>query len=106
MSPVLRVAILAAVGVALFFIGLAVGIVSDSDVRQPMYEEVRVEVPVPFPVPVHVPGRVIRVPVPFAIADEQIGAYRVNGFVEFRGRGPAAQMRVYQSRMACFPLEG
>ncbi len=84
MSSVLKMFLMGAIGVFLFFVGLAVGIVSDSDERMPMYEtEVRyvpVRMPVPFFVPL--PGR--------AVADEQLGAYRVD----------------LPEPLYCFPIEG
>lgn len=87
MSSVLKMVLIGAAGVLLFFIGLAVGIVSDSDVRNPMYvgsepeiEYVPVRVPVPLFVPL--PGH--------AVADEQLGAYRVELPVP----------------LYCFPIEG
>jgi len=103
MSPVLRIVILALIGVALFFVGLAAGLMSDSEFDAPLIEYV--DRPGEAPDPIEVPVTV-RTPIPYAIADEDLGAYRVNGFVEFRGRGPATQMRSVRQLMACFPLEG
>lgn len=106
MSPTLRIVILAVIGVVLFFVGLAVGLSADSSIRPPQVVEVEVAadcdecldavvitVPVPVPVPV-------RVPVPFAVADEAIGAYRVNGFLRFQGPG---KFSTHRAVMACFP---
>ena len=112
MSPVLRIVILAVIGVALFFVGLVAGLMSDSYVWD-SFESAPVvsEAPEPMeprwprriirvPVPVEVP---VRVPVPFAVADEQIGAYRVNGYVVIHG---PSRFGTHRSKMACFPLEG
>ena len=77
--------------------------VADSVVPEPVEpvepEVVYVEVPGPPPPPVHV-----KVPVPFAVADESIGAYRVNGFVTFKG-GPVGSYFTTRQPMACFPLD-
>ncbi len=111
MSSVLKVLLLGVIGVFLFFVGLAVGIVSDSDERDPYQApsvvadagETPIGVPTPVPPRVIVlPSRIYRVPAPYAIADEQIGAYRVNGFVTFLG---PTRIRLSQQQMACFPLE-
>ncbi len=88
--------------VALFFIGLGIGIIASAGPEAEVVEiEVPVGVPVSVPYPVAVPGPVVRFPVPYAIADEQIGAYRVNGFVVIHGPG---RMSLYRQTMACFPI--
>jgi len=49
---------------------------------------------------------IVRMPVPFAISDESLGAYRVNGFATF-GRGTLGGMTLTATRqqMACFPVD-
>ena len=105
MSSVLRIVILAVISVALLFVGLAGGLIFDSDVRggfdvvpeapQPMGPRIiRVSVPIEVP---------IRVPAPYAIADEALGAYRVNGYVVFSG---PMRFSTHRSIMACFPVDG
>lgn len=105
MSPTLRIVILAVIGVVLFFVGLAVGLSADSSIRPPP-QVVEVEVSAdcdeyqcetPDAEIVLLP---VRVPVPFAVADEAIGAYRVNGFLSFRGPG---KFSTHRAVMACFP---
>ncbi len=105
MSPTLRIVILAVIGVALFFIGLAVGLTADLSQSSPP-EVIQVEVAADCdenqckqadPGVVLLP---VRVPVPFAVADEAIGAYRVNGFLSFRGPG---KFSTHRAVMACFP---
>ncbi len=46
----------------------------------------------------------VKVPVPYAIADEVLGAYRVNGYVTFgAGRLGGLTMTSTPEIMACFP---
>lgn len=101
-SRVFPVVMAAIAVVALFFIGMGIGIIASAG---PEPEVVEVEVLVPMgpqiirvPVPVEVP---VRIPAPYAIADEQIGAYRVNGYVTMHG---PARYSVHPQIMACFPL--
>jgi len=72
-SPILRIVILAVIGVALFFVGLAAGLMSDSEFDAPLIEYVDREVPVGVPFPIPVPGQTRSVMV--ALPDEEIGAY-------------------------------
>jgi hypothetical protein len=88
--------------VALFFIGMGIGLIAGAGPEAEVVEiEVPVEVQVVVPYPVPVPGPIVRFPVPFAIADEQIGAYRVNGYVTMRGPG---RITTHRQIMACFPI--
>lgn len=92
--------------VAFFLAGLAIGVIAADSGVPPPPQVVEVEVPAdcdeyqcetPDAEIVLLP---VRVPVPFAVADEVIGAYRVNGFLSFRGPG---KFSTHRAVMACFP---
>lgn len=99
--------------VMLFFIGLGIGLIAGAAPEAEVEVSVFVDHPddpgdvepevilVPDPYPVERP---YPVPVPYAIADERLGAYRVNGYVTLRGHGPYQTIGRTRQKMACFPL--
>jgi hypothetical protein len=97
----LAFAFVVAIAVALGITFMAILMVPPETVEAPMpeavVETIYLETPVPVPYPVMIPQ-------PYAIADEVLGAYRVNGFVTFGGGAFAdLTMTAHPQLMACFP---